>query len=110
MRLIPYLAILLPFNLLAQVKTPMPTFGKVDKSEVLLKNCEFDKNAGALVLYESAKLYFDISNGVPYAELQHFVRIKILTDKGLDEANIKLRYRSKSNDENITNLTANTYN
>jgi hypothetical protein len=110
MRLIPFLAILLPFNLLAQAKTPVPTFGKVDKSELLLKNCDFDKKAGALVLYESAKMYFDISNGVPYAELQHFVRIKILTDKGLDEANIKLRYRSKSNDESIAGLTANTYN
>jgi hypothetical protein len=110
MRLIPYLAILLPLSALAQTKTPAPTFGKVDKSELLLKNCEFDKNAGALVLYESAKMYFDINGGFPYAELQHFMRIKILTDKGLDDANIKLRYRSKSNEESIVNLLANTYN
>ena len=110
MRLIPLLVLVMPLCALSQSKTTSPVFGKVDKAELLLKNCDFDKDAEALVLYESADLYFDINNGGAYSELRHFVRIKILTEKGLDEANVKLRYVSHLNKEQIANLAASTYN
>lgn len=38
------------------------------------------------------------------------VRIKILKDKGIDNANIKLKYYSQSNYETINDISAVTYN
>lgn len=94
----------------AQSKKSLPTFGKIDKADLEMSSWEFDKDAEAVVLYENARLYYDINGSEPYSELQHHVRIKILSDKGLDKANIKLQYESRLNSEAILNISATTYN
>ena len=37
----------------AQKSKDIPAFGKIDKSEIELKECEFDKNAEAVVLFKT---------------------------------------------------------
>jgi len=110
MRLILIVMVALPLAALCQSKKNLPSFGKVSKEELLNSTCEFDKDAEAMVLYESGRWYLDIGNNGYYDELVHHVRIKILNEKGVDRANVKLRYTSKLNSEAITNLSANTYN
>src|SRR5262245_14861472 len=83
----------------------VPSFGKVDKTELEMKECDFDKNAEAVVLIDDAELDF-----IDGAEMTRRVRVKILSDKGLDRANIHLRYWSEKNEEDIKNLDAQTYN
>ena len=103
--LIAVLGLTLP--VLAQKEKDIPAFGTVDKADLLLKGCEFDKDAEALVLFDVAEAYLDMYASV---ELVHHVRIKILKDKGLDQADIHIPYISYRNEETIKSLSAQTYN
>ncbi len=86
------------------------TFGKVDKADLQLTTCDFDKDAEAMVLSDVGTYYLDFRGEQVYQEFQRHVRIKILKEKGLDRADIKIRYLHGTNSENITSLSANTFN
>lgn len=103
--LITVLGLTLP--VFAQRDKDIPAFGTVDKADLLLKECDFDKDAEAVVLFDAAEAYLDPFGSI---ELQRHVRIKILKDKGLKAADIHIPYHSYRNDENIKGLTAQTYN
>ncbi|MEO6453241.1 MAG: DUF3857 domain-containing protein, partial [Ginsengibacter sp.] len=82
----------------------IPAFGKVEKADLEIKECDFDDKAEALVLVDEGVLDgFNI-------QLKKRIRIKILTDKGLDWANVHLPYKTDGNTQNISNLEAQTYN
>ncbi len=91
----------------AQRIKDIPEFGKVDKADLQMKECEFDKAAEAVVLFDAGELYCNMDLDL---ELEHHVRIKILTDKGRDRADVKIRYHSYRNDEQIKKLEAQVYN
>ena len=91
-------------NLIAQ--TDNHSFGKVDKQELLLKDCDFENNAAAMVLFDIGEYYYDQGFRVN----ERFVRIKIFNDKGLDRANVKIRFFTYHNDEQIKNISGQTYN
>ena len=84
-----------------------PGWGKIDKADLELKECDFDKNAEALVLFDAGEL---ISNNYGPMELERHIRIKILKDKGLEQANITLPFYSYRGDESIRKLEAQTFN
>jgi len=114
-KLVPALCLLLCIHTIqAQDKKSSPGFGKVDKSEFSVKECEFDKNAEAVALFDNAEAYcffFPNSSSAPLTtQFERHVRIKILTEKGLDEANIKLNYFHYRNLTRLNNLVAQTYN
>lgn len=108
------LATLLPCFLLAQKDKDIPAFGKVEKQDLLLKDCEFDKNAEAMVMFDVAELYCIFNaNSVSYplgTEIERHIRIKVLNDKGLESADIKIPYTHYKNSTSIKNITAQTYN
>ena len=91
-----------------------PAFGKVSKEDMGIKECAFDKAAEAYVMFDVCEMYcsfFPNSTIYPVSmELERHVRIKILNTKGLDQANIHIIYYSRSNLEEIGNLSAQTYN
>jgi Domain of Unknown Function with PDB structure (DUF3857) len=88
-------------------KSDIPDFGKVEIADLEMKECDFDKKAEAVVLFETGELDFLYGSG---AELKKRVRIKILTKEGAEQANIHLRYVSYKNDEDISGLEARAYN
>ncbi len=86
----------------------LPPFGKVDKVDLEMKACEFDDKAEAMVLLEDGQLDEILGSGT---ELNKRVRIKILSNKGLDWANVHIRYLTTGSDrEDVNNLDAQTYN
>lgn len=97
----------LTLPVLAQKDKDVPAFGTVDKADLQLKECDFDKDAEALVLFDVGEAYLDNLGTI---ELQRHVRIKILKDKGLTAADIHIPFHSYRGDENIKGLTAQTYN
>jgi Domain of Unknown Function with PDB structure (DUF3857)/Transglutaminase-like superfamily len=102
---------LLSLTLFAQKTKDIPAFGKVEKSELDLKECDFDKDAEAVVLFDVGELFCSVNlSSDVYTEFQHHVRIKILKDKGLEQANIHIPYLSSKGIQNIKNLSAQTYN
>src|SRR5687767_12161683 len=112
MRFVPLLASLVLYTSISycQKNKDIPAFGKIDKTEIDLKECEFDKNAEAVVLFNVGKYTTNFTGGTVFSELECHVRIKILTDKGLDKADIKIPYYSYKSEQTFRNLSAQTYN
>lgn len=82
-------------------------FGEVTKQELEFKDCDFDKDAEAMVLFEDGELSLVYNVGLV---LEKHVRIKILKTEGLDWSDIHLRYPSYKNDGLIKDIVANTFN
>ena len=92
----------------------IPSFGKVDKADLEMKECPFDKAAEAMVLFDVAEVYcfFNLQSAstILSSQLERRVRIKILKTQGLDVANIHIPYISEKNIDEIKNLSAQTIN
>lgn len=90
-----------------------PDFGKVSKEDLQIKECSFDKSAEAYVIFDVCEMYCSFFPTASYPvtmELERHVRIKIVTTKGQNHADIRIPYYSRSGAEEIKNLTAQTYN
>jgi hypothetical protein len=85
----------------------IPSFGSVQKTELEMKECDFDKNAEAMVLFDKGQLDYIIGNGI---DLIRHVRIKILNEKGKNNADVHLMYHSWKDDERIEDISAQVYN
>jgi len=92
----------------------IPGYGKISKEELAMKDCDFDKAAEAVVLFDVAEVYCDLNLTSAYnpitTQMDRHVRIKILNQKGTDAANIRIRYINISGAEDIKNLSAQTVN
>ncbi len=82
-------------------------FGVPTLDEIRLKKCSFDPNADAVILLNEAWTDFDDSHKMVTS---YHIRIKILTDKGRDAANVKIRYYRKDDFEDIYDIDAVTIN
>jgi hypothetical protein len=95
----------------AQKDKDLPAFGKIDKTDLELKACEFDKDAEAMILMEYGNVEFQRGNHWIFAmKIEKRVRLKIFKEKGLDRASIKLHYYSDDNFEKLLDVDAVTYN
>jgi len=88
----------------------IPKFGDIDKTDLQLKECEFDKDAEAYKLISYRDVHFDILGDHFSIVAENRVRIKILKEKGLDEANIKIQFFSQRDFESINQISGITYN
>ncbi|HEX4375438.1 MAG TPA: DUF3857 domain-containing protein [Puia sp.] len=103
--------LLYSFNFLLAQKD-IPEFGKVDTSELTMKECAFEKNASAMNLIKTAKISFELNlfTGVPKIYTEYRVRKKIFTEHGFSAANVNISYSSKSRSSKITDIEAFIYN
>jgi hypothetical protein len=97
--------LLLKFNSFAQ--TPVQAFGKVDIADLELKQCDFEKDANAMVLFDKGDVYFDSDFNIV---MERHKRIKIFNDKGKDEANIRIVYYGANRLESMTDVQVETIN
>lgn len=88
----------------------IPKFGDIDKADLQLKECEFDKDAVAYKLITYRDVHFDIIADNFTIISENRVRIKILKEKGLDKANIKIQFYSQNSFESINGISGITYN
>ncbi len=88
----------------------IPSFGKIDKAYLTYTECSYDKDAVAefLIDYGEVNYFFNSSDFVN--ETSYRVRIKILKEKGLELANIRIPYYSAGNRQNISRVEGYTYN
>lgn len=94
-----------PLLMLAQIN-PKSKWGDVSQAEIDFKQVPFEKDAGAVILYEEGEML------ITYTEWGNKIhkRIKILTEKGKEQANFKIIYFTYHNRENIVNFRAQTIN
>ena len=84
----------------------LPAFGTVDKADLEMKKCDFDDKAEAMVLIDDGALE-TIGDDLQF---KRRLRIKIFNTKGLEWADVHLRYFSERNLQDITGIEAQTYN
>ncbi len=82
-------------------------FGKVNPSDFELKECPFEKDANAMVLFDKGEVIF--SSRFEIIMSRH-KRIKIFSEKGKQAANIRLEYSSGGQFELLNKLQAQTIN
>ncbi|MDB5007475.1 MAG: hypothetical protein JWP45_1868 [Mucilaginibacter sp.] len=89
------------------VVTPTQPFGKIDKADLEMKSCDFEKDANAEILFDKGSIYFSPDYDLI---LERHVRTKIFNDKGNDEANVRIEYFGGDRSEYITGVQAETIN
>lgn len=104
---------LLAISLQAWAQKSQPAFGKVDKADLEMNDCSFDKGADAMVLIDYGNIFYDRGT-VNYSAFktvyERRTRIKILKEKGISQADIEIPYYTHNNEERVLKLNANTYN
>jgi hypothetical protein len=99
------LPVLCYVNALAQPE--YENWGKVTNEERTMKECSFDTEADAVVLLDEAEtIHTDEHQFITWRH----IRIKILKDKGIDEANISIPYYAKDEYETIDDIEGMTFN
>jgi len=105
--LLSFLPVLLLIKSYAQQK--MPEFGKPSLEELLMKECEFEKDASAMKLVDYRESEFILDYTIKI-ETERRVRIKIFNEKGFNEASIKIPYNGRKRASKITDISAYIYN
>ncbi|MDP9080342.1 MAG: DUF3857 domain-containing protein [Bacteroidota bacterium] len=81
-------------------------YGQIDVADLKLTACDFEKGASAMVLFDKTEV-----TAKDYVTLvTRHKRIKILSEKGLSNANLTISYISKSGFEKISDVEAETMN
>ena len=78
-------------------------FGDFTAGEINLKQCEFDKDADAVVLLDKANSYYNDNYNLI---TERRIRIKILKEKGIKRGDIHIRYYSDEGFESISGIDA----
>ncbi|MBK6635246.1 MAG: hypothetical protein IPG38_13885 [Chitinophagaceae bacterium] len=107
------LILLFILHVQAKAQKGLPGFGKVDKADLLMTDCDFDKGADALVLIDYGNTYYDrgtVGFSTFKTVYERRTRIKILKEKGIAQADVKIQYYNNNNEERILKLKAVTYN
>jgi hypothetical protein len=92
----------------AQQATPVyEAFGKVDKEDLEMKACDFEKDANAEILIQKGDVYYDQSLNII---MDYHKRIKVFNEEGKEKANFRIEYYSIDNYEYITGIQAETIN
>ena len=84
-----------------------PNYGIISQQEFDFKQCEFDKEATAVVLLHEAYSDYDDEH---HLITTHHVRIKILKEQGFDWASVSIPYYRKDDFERIDNIEGITIN
>jgi Domain of Unknown Function with PDB structure (DUF3857) len=110
------LPVFMLFGMAVFAQKGQPEVGVIDKADLLMKECAFDKKAEAVRLIDWGKVEVAGSNNYGWnptvfkSYYQRRVRVKILNEKGLSQANVKISFVSYENYERIMKIEAYTYN
>ena len=80
-------------------------WNSISDQELKFTKVNFDEDAEAVILYEKGMMNIDNQ----YYVLNVRRRIKLLNEKGLDEANVKFEYYAKEGIEKVSQLKARIY-
>lgn len=105
--------ILLSFFLLsthsfAQLSKSIPVYGKIDTSELTMKDCSFSPGADAVNLVRYDDITLSIYSNFNEVETKSMRRVKILNKSGFKYATVSIDYVNKASE--IDDLEGATYN
>ncbi|MEQ8523291.1 DUF3857 domain-containing protein [Gracilimonas sp.] len=85
-------------------------FGDVPKHQLEMTVYENDSTAKAVVLFDKGETFVEYYNEKFHVKFKRHIRIKILTDEGLDLGEIGIRYRTTDPEQDVKKINAQTYN
>lgn len=91
----------------------LPPVGKIDKADLEMKDCDFDKGAEAVSLINWGNIYYirgTVGKTFFNTVFEKRIRIKILKEGGLKYANVKIPYLDEKGEESINKIIAYTFN
>lgn len=100
-------------NIASLAQKGLPKTGEIDKTDLQLTDCDFDKGAEAFKLIDYGSVEFLGSTpGLIYFATKYTrrVRIKILKEKGISYANVVIPFLAIDNYERFDDFDAYTYN
>ncbi|TAL50506.1 MAG: DUF3857 domain-containing protein, partial [Chitinophagaceae bacterium] len=99
-------AFLLVACLYTYAQSVLPEYGQLTKEEIEMKECSFDREAEAVIIFDDAETDYDDD----YRMItKRRIRIKILNEKGIARANVVIPFYSGDDFETIRNVQAVTY-
>lgn len=90
-----------------KVVTTTQPYGKIDKADLLMKVCDFEKDANAMVLFDKGDVYYNNDFNIV---LERHKRIKILSESGKKQANVRIEYYGGNKFEYVTGLQGEIFN
>lgn len=95
----------------SQSQDKLPSFGKIDKADLEMKDCDFDPGAEALVLFDVGEIEIKFIQFTGWvSESVYRIRVKVLKPGGVKRAEVKLRYYSKNRVQEIINVSGISFN
>lgn len=105
------LLLLIIFVQSASAQNAFPKFGKCTQEELDLKECAFEPDAEAVVLYDIGEISFAVIGGRYQTIYTRRLKVKVFTKAGLDFAEFSIPYyKGSEGNEKIMHLQGNTYN
>ena len=108
------IALFLLYTITFTVKAQTPpsaqaaqAFGKIDKSDLEMTSCDFEKDANAEILFDKGSVYFDPQYNLVF---ERHIRTKIFNEKGKDLADVRVEYLGGDRSEIVTGVQAQTIN
>jgi hypothetical protein len=89
------------FSLCAQ--KGLPAFGSFDSEDISLTQCDFDKDADAIILLDVANSNY---GGESNLITTRRIRLKILKEKGIERANVEIPYYTRDDFGEVTYIEA----
>ena len=90
-----------------KIVTTTQAYAKIDKADLSMKVCDFEKDANAMVLFDKGDVYYDNDFNIV---LERHKRIKILSESGKKEADIRIEYYGGNKFEYVTGLQGEIFN
>lgn len=97
----------LTVNASAQTIPTTQPYGKIDKADLEMESCDFEKDANAEILFDKGTVSFNLNYDLIF---ERHIRIKVFNDKGKDQANVHIEYFGGGGSETMTNIQAETIN
>ena len=102
-------AVVLLLSFAAAAQFPVPKFGVIDKSDLEMKSCAFDKEADAMKLLDITETELQVFESAKMTT-ERRVRIKIFNESGFRHTIIKIPYVGQKKSTRIKGFTAIVYN
>ena len=99
------------FFFLSNSQDKLPSFGKIDKADLEMKDCAYDPGAEAFVLIDLGDVKYSYLTGSGWiSESNYRVRIKVLKEKGIHQAEVKIHYYSRERRNEVTSVSGVSFN
>jgi hypothetical protein len=105
-----FTALLLCSTSLALAQKKVPSFDQIDPEDIQMTACDLDAGAYAYKLLDLGDVSYTSGRSLFQMNMTRRVRIKVLKDKGIELANVKIPFYNVNDIQKITDIKAVTYN